>query len=112
MSALLNDEPRNASAIAADHGTEVLYIDKATFNRLLGPVRELLERREDETNELMMVEVEMLQNLPPPPTTSHHLPPPPTAPHQFPPLPIASHHHPPPLFQVGMLQNLPAITNY
>ena len=62
-SALLNDEPRNASAIAADHGTEVLYIDKATFNRLLGPVRELLERREDETNELMMVEVDMFQNL-------------------------------------------------
>ena len=44
-SALLNDNPRNASAIAADHGTEVLYVDKATFNRLLGPVRELLERR-------------------------------------------------------------------
>jgi cAMP-dependent protein kinase regulator len=73
-SALLNDEPRNASAIAADHGTEVLYIDKATFNRLLGPVRELLERREDETNELMMVEVDMLQNLPSPPTTIHRLP--------------------------------------
>ena len=78
-SALLNDEPRNASAIAADHGTEVLYIDKATFNRLLGPVRELLERREAETNELMMVEVDTCSRtsnrLPPLPTTSHHLPP-------------------------------------
>ena len=34
--ALLSDQPRSATVVAADHGTEVLCIDKRMFNALLG----------------------------------------------------------------------------
>jgi len=61
--ALLSDQPRSATIVAADHGTEVLCIDKNMFDSLLGQLGGILERHEAHRNELMMVEVEIFRHL-------------------------------------------------
>eukprot|EP01066_Platyproteum_vivax_P009573 Platyproteum_vivax@DN4223_c0_g1_i1.p1 len=40
--ALLSDEPRKASIYATTDNTVVLWVDKATFDRVLGPIKEQL----------------------------------------------------------------------
>lgn len=42
--ALLKNEPRAANVIAQSDSCTVVYLDRSTFKRLLGPLEEILQR--------------------------------------------------------------------
>ena len=49
--ALLKNEPRAANVIAQSDEVSVVYLDRSTFKRLLGPLEEILQRNMDVYNE-------------------------------------------------------------
>ena len=62
--ALLDNQPRNATVVAAEPGTDVLRVDRALFNKqLLGPLSTIMARDEKTVQQQMLVTVPLLSEL-------------------------------------------------
>lgn len=51
--ALLKNEPRAATIVATSDSVSVVYLDRATFRRLLGPLSDILKRNMEIYNEYL-----------------------------------------------------------